>query len=133
MTRFRSIVAVLLGLAFISIGIQHFLNPLAFDAIVPVYLGCPRFWTLASGVLEICLGCGLLFNRSRSLSAHLLVLLVLMMSLANLNMWLNDIPFNGTRLSTTGHSIRWILQLILLFALSWLGGNPRAVFTGAPS
>ena len=129
MSSVRSLVAVLLGLAFISIGIQHFLNPLAFDAIVPVYLGWPRFWTLASGVLEISLGGGLLFSRSRSLSAYLLVLLVLMMSLANLNMWLNDIPFNGTRLSTTGHIVRWILQLILLFALSWLGGNPRAVFT----
>ena len=133
MTRFRSIVAVLLGLAFISIGIQHFLNPLAFDAIVPKYLGWPRFWTLASGMLEISLGVGLVFRRSRTFSAYLLVLLVLIMSLANLNMWLNDIPFNGTRLSTNGHIVRWTLQLMLLFALSWLGGNPRALFTRIPS
>jgi len=43
------------------------------------------------------------------------------MSLANLNMWVNNIPFNGTVLSTTGHVVRWVLQFILLATLLWLG------------
>ena len=50
-----------------------------------------------------------------------LVVLVLAMSLANLNMYLNDIPVNGNLLSATGHAIRLIIQILLLVALLWLG------------
>ncbi|MAD78639.1 MAG: hypothetical protein CMJ51_04625, partial [Planctomycetaceae bacterium] len=62
---------------------------------------------------------------TRSWSARLLTLLVLAMSLANLNMWLNDLPFDGTRLSTTEHLIRWSIQVVLLAALCWLGWPVR--------
>ena len=58
--------------------------------------------------MEILFGLGLVIPKTRKYAAQLLVLLVLCMSLANLNMWINDIPFNGTRLSTTGHIVRWI-------------------------
>lgn len=111
-----------LGLAFIWIGIQHFRNPEAFEAIVPAYLGWPRFWNFASGGLEILLGIGLVAPPSRRWSARILILLVLAMSLANLNMWMNDLPFGGTRLSTRGHVIRWIIQAVLLVLLGFLGG-----------
>jgi hypothetical protein len=42
------------------------------------------------------------------------------MSLANLNMWWNDLEFNGTRLSATGHLLRMSAQIILLLTLYWL-------------
>ena len=117
----RNIVGFGLGLPFIWIGIQHFANPEAFNAIVPGYLGWPLFWTYASGVLEILLGLGIMVPPTRRAAAQLLFILVILMSLANLNMWINDIPFNGTRLGTTGHIIRWICQVILLVVLLWLG------------
>ena len=117
----KNIVGCLLGLPFIWIGIQHFVNPKAFNEIVPRYLGAPSFWTYASGVLEILLGLGIMIPVTRTISARLLVVLVLAMSLANLNMYLNDIPFNGNLLSATGHAIRLIIQILLLVALLWLG------------
>lgn len=117
----RLLLAIGLGLAFARIGLLHFQNPESFEAIVPAYLGWPRFWNFTSGGLEIVLGIGLMLPPTRRWSARLLALLVLAMSLANLNMWLNDLPFNGTRLSTTGHLIRWSIQIVLLLALSWLG------------
>ena len=49
-------VAIALGLAFAWIGLLHFRNPEPFEAIVPTYLGWPRFWNFASGGLEIVLG-----------------------------------------------------------------------------
>ena len=73
------------------------------------------------GYFEIALGVGLLIPAARTISARCLIVLVLIMSLANLNMYLNDIPFNGTLLSTTGHLIRLIIQAILLLVLLWLG------------
>ncbi len=117
----KNIVGCLLGLPFVWIGIQHFVNPKAFNEIVPRYLGAPSFWTYARGVLEILLGLGIMIPVTRTISARLLVVLVLAMSLANLNMYLNDIPFNGNLLSATGHAIRLIIQILLLVALLWLG------------
>lgn len=119
------IVALPLGLAFAWIGALHFRNPEPFEAIVPSYLGWPRFWNYASGALEILLGLGLIVPPARRWSARLLILLVLAMSLANLNMWINDLPFNGTRLTTTGHILRWTIQVILLVVLGLLGGPWR--------
>ena len=58
---------------------------------------------------------------TRTISARLLVILVLAMSLANLNMYLNDVPFNGNLLRATGHIIRLIVQVSLLAVLLWLG------------
>ncbi len=117
----KNIVGCLLGLPFIWIGIQHFVNPKAFNEIVPRYLAAPSFWTYTSGALEILLGIGIMIPVTRTISARLLVVLVLLMSLANLNMYLNDVPFNGTLLNTTGHVIRLIAQVILIAVLLWLG------------
>ena len=105
------LVAIPLGLAFARIGVLHFQNPEPFEAIVPAYLGWPRFWNYSSGGLEILLGLGLATPPTRRWSARFLIVLVLAMSLANLNMWVNDLPFGGSRLSTTGHLIRWAIQI----------------------
>ena len=119
------LVAIPLGLAFAWIGLLHFRNPEPFEAIVPAYLGWPRFWNFSSGAMEIAFGLGLVLPPTRRWSARALVLLVLAMSLANLNMWVNDLPFNGTRLSTRGHIIRWIIQAALLLVLAALGWSRR--------
>lgn len=118
---YRDIVGGLLGVAFISIGTQHFAQPDMFNAIVPKYLGWPSFWNYTSGTMEIFFGLGLMVPKTRVHSARLLIVLVLCMSLANINMWVNDIPFNGTRLSTVGHVIRGSIQILLLTVLLWLG------------
>lgn len=116
----RGLLAVPLGLAFVVIGVQHFTRPEVFDAIVPSYLGWPRLWTLSSGALEVLFGLGLFIARARPTSARLLFWLVVLMSLANINMWWNDLEFDGMRLSQTGHIIRFSAQLLLLLALAWL-------------
>ncbi len=121
MMMIRNIVGMVLGVAFVLIGIQHFNQPEIFNAIVPKYLGWPSFWNYASGTLEILFGTGIIFSGSRKYAARFLVILVALMSLANLNMWINDVPFNGTRLSTNGHIVRWLIQFVLLAVLMWLG------------
>ena len=124
----RGLLAVPLGVAFVMIGVQHFTRPEAFDAIVPSYLGWPRLWTLVSGAFEVLLGLALCISRTRPTSARLLFWLVILMSLANINMWWNDLEFDGTRLDQTGHVIRFSVQVVLLITLSWLsrGESERA-------
>ena len=122
----RALLAIPLGVAFLVIGVQHFTRPEPFDAIVPTYLGWPRLWTLASGALEVLLGLGLCVARARPLSAKLLFFLVILMSLANINMWWNDLEFDGTRLNQTGHLIRFSVQALLLLLLFWLSRESGA-------
>lgn len=112
------VLAIVLGLAFCRIGLLHWTNPEPFEAIVPAYLGAPSFWNLLSGSFEMLFGVGLVIPDTRKRSAMFLFFLVIAMSLANLNMWINDLPFNGTRLSTQGHVIRWCLQIVLLLTLA---------------
>ena len=104
-----------------AIGGFHFTNPEVFIPIVPKYLGIPWFWNYTSGAMEIIFGLGLLIPKTRVMSARLLFVLVILMSLANLNMWVNDLPFNGIRMGTSGHIIRWIIQFVLIAILAWLG------------
>ena len=105
---------------FIWIGCDHFIRPEIFDPIVPNYLGFPRFWTLASGVIEILLGLGIMLPPSRRLTARFLTGFLVCVYLANLNMWLNDIPFNATVLSQNGHITRLVVQLVLICIGLWL-------------
>ena len=110
--------AIVLGLAFCRIGLLHWTNPEPFEAIEPAYLGAPSFCNLLSGSFEILFGIGLVIPRTRKRAAMLLFFLVIAMSLANVNMWVNDLPFNGTKLSTQGHVIRWCVQIVLLLTLA---------------
>ena len=116
----KLIIAVILGFLMIHIGIHHFRNPQIYDDIVPTYLGFPRFWTLLSGIVEIILGIGLIIKFSRQITARLLIVFYLVVYLANLNMWVNDIPFSGNNLSQIGHSIRLLIQIILIIICIWI-------------
>ena len=116
----KFIIAVILGFLMIHIGIHHFRNPQIYDDIIPTYLGFPRFWTLLSGILEIILGIGLIIKFSRQITARLLIVFYLVVYLANLNMWMNDISFSGNHLSHIGHSIRLLIQIILIIICIWI-------------
>ena len=117
---FRRVIAALLGLAFIRIGIQHFVDPIKFDQIVPGYLGWPRFWTLLTGVIEVILGLGLLFQATLKKVSFCLVIFLIIVYLANLNMWVNDVPFNGTLLGWEQHVLRLMVQLLLISFFIWV-------------
>jgi uncharacterized membrane protein len=71
----------------IGIGTVHFLAPTPFDTIVPAELpGSPRFYTYASGVVEIATGALLVPRRTRRLAALAAMLLFVGVFPANVNM-----------------------------------------------
>ena len=106
MNSLKTWLAIIFGVAFLRIGLLHFTQPEPFDAIIPPYLPFPRFWTLASGILEILLGLGLMLPKMRQRAALCMALLLVLMYPANLNMWVHDIPFGQTRFETRGHIVR---------------------------
>ncbi len=105
---------MIFGIVFIWIGIQHFRDPVWFEPIVPSILGNPKFWVYSSGFFEIFLGLGVMFPKTQRFAALSIAIMLIILYWANLNMWINDIPIGGTRLSQLGHIIRGIIQFILI-------------------
>jgi uncharacterized membrane protein len=71
----------------VGIGTVHFLAPKPFDDIVPAELpGTPRFYTYASGVVEIATGALLVPQRTRRSAALAAVALFIGVFPANVNM-----------------------------------------------
>jgi uncharacterized membrane protein len=103
--------AATFGGAYIWIGVQHFTNTAWFEPIVPAVLGDPSLWVLVTGVIEVLIGAGLLLPRTRAYAALTSVLFLLAVYWANLNMWVNDIPLDGTTYGNGWHVLRLLAQL----------------------
>tara|TARA_B100000212_G_scaffold341639_1_gene325405 strand:- start:9514 stop:10518 length:1005 start_codon:yes stop_codon:yes gene_type:complete len=117
----RDIVALALGLAFINVGIDHFVNPIRYEPIVPSALPNAEFWVLASGFFEIMFGLCFIIPQTRSWASVSGVWLLVTLYWANFNMWYNDIPFDGKTYGDLWHVVRLIIQILLIVIITWTG------------
>ena len=122
-TRFtvRDLAGLGLGLAFMYVGIDHFIHPAWYEPIVPEILPSARFWVLLSGFFEATLGLMLIIPRTRTIASLGMVWLLVLLYWANFNMWYNDIPLNGVNYDDKWHIIRLIIQIVLIFTFTWIG------------
>ena len=120
--RIRFISSIILGFAFLKIGIDHFLDPEWFEPIVPAILGDPTFWVLLTGAMEIILGVGIIIPQSRKYSGLLMTFFLIAIYWANLNMWINNVPLDGKTFATIWHIIRLLLQILMILVALWVGG-----------
>ncbi|MEC8077087.1 MAG: hypothetical protein VX118_03605 [Candidatus Thermoplasmatota archaeon] len=117
------ILALIYGIPFILIGIEHFREPQKFVDIVPKYMPFALFLVYLTGVMEILVGLGIIYPDTRELTGRLTVLFLIAIYPANFNMWINDVPFNGTRLTTQGHLARLSVQILLIIAALGFSGD----------
>ena len=117
------ILALIYGIPFILIGIEHFKEPQKFVDIVPKYMPFALFLVYLTGVIEILVGLGIIYPDTREITGRLTVLFLLAIYPANFNMWINDVPFNGTRLTTQGHLFRLSVQILLIIAALGFSGD----------
>ena len=117
----KKMITFVYGASYLLIGIAHFTHTDLFTPIVPQLIGFPELWVYLSGVVELALGLGLFFQRTRRHAAFLLIPLLLILYTANFNMWWNDIPFNGVIMGPLGHLFRAFAQLLLLILALWIG------------
>ena len=73
--------------------------------------------------MEILVGLGIVYPDTREITGRLTVLFLLAIYPANFNMWINDVPFNGTRLTTQGHLFRLSVQILLIIAALGFSGD----------
>ncbi len=117
----RDSVAIVVGIIFIIIGVDHFIRTEWYNPIVPSILGFPAFWVYASGIAEIGFGIAIILKTYRKKAAVFGILMLVALYWANLNMWLNDIPLNDVQYSTGWHIGRLIVQGCLILLLAWVG------------
>ncbi len=104
---------------YIGAGIAHFLLPKAFARAVPPQLPRPIALVYLSGIAEIGLGLGVLFDRTRRLSAYGLIALLIAVFPANVYMAVGDpfdeaIPDRLQPIADAGAWLRLPLQLVLI-------------------
>ena len=118
----RDLLALVLGLAFINVGIDHFVNPVWYEPIVPSLLGDANFWVLASGVFEILFGLLFIIPATRAWASVGGAWMLVLLYWANFNMWYNDIPFDGkTYDDIWWHVVRLVIQIVLIIGITWIG------------
>ena len=99
---------------FISAGVNHFLNPQFYDAIVPDFIPFPRLVHQITGVIEIILPLFLL-TRFRKEAALLMIIFLVILYGANLFVWVNDLPYGRTYFTNQQHFFRFLLQVLYIY------------------
>ena len=99
---------------FISAGINHFLNPQFYDALVPDFIPFPRLVHQITGVIEIILPLFLL-TRFRKEAALLLIIFLVILYGANLYVWINNLPYGRTYFTNQQHFFRFLLQILYIY------------------
>jgi len=115
------------GISFIAVGVEHFREPQKFVEIVPSYLPFPLFLVYLTGAMEIGGGSGIIYPDTREITGRLMALFLLAVYPANIYMWTNDVPFNGTRLTTNGHLVRLFVQFLLIVAALAFSGDLQKI------
>ena len=99
---------------FISAGINHFLNPQFYDAIVPEFIPYPRQVHQFTGVLEILIPLFFL-TRYRKEAALIMIVFLILLYGANFYVWYYNLPYGGTYFSNQQHFFRFLLQILYIY------------------
>lgn len=119
---FRWIFTVVMTLA----GVNHFIDPATYVAMMPDVLPAPLALVYLSGIAEIAGGLGLILPATRKLAAWGLILLFLAVFPANINMAINGLPLGSTELPSWALWGRLPLQLVFVVWAYWFTRDDRA-------
>ena len=100
-------------LFFVVAGLNHFLNPQFYDAIVPNFIPYPRFVHQFTGLLEILIPL-LFLTKFRKEAAIMMIILLVILYGANFYVWINNLPYGSNYWSNQQHFLRFLLQLFYI-------------------
>ena len=100
-------------LFFVGAGLNHFLNPQFYDAIVPSFIPYPRFVHQFTGILEILIPI-LFLTKYRKEAAIMMIILLVILYGANHYVWINNLPYGRNYWSNQQHFFRFLLQLFYI-------------------
>ncbi|MFO0629235.1 MAG: hypothetical protein U0325_26910 [Polyangiales bacterium] len=123
MSRLKPYLRVLLALAMIAVGVQHFTNPTFFVRIVPPWVPDAGLAVAVSGVAEILGGLGLLHPRTRVAAAWGLIARYVAVFPANVHMAVHHIQPGPTPVPAWAAWARLPFQAVFI---AWAWWNTRA-------
>lgn len=126
-SRVKRVLKWVLAIGMIGAGINHFLSPASYIAMMPEELPAHAELVALSGVAEIAGGLGLLIARTQKLAAWGLIALLVAVFPANVNMAWNDLPLGGKPVPTWMLWARLPLQALLI---AWAYWYTRGSFGG---
>jgi uncharacterized membrane protein len=121
-----------MGLTYVVAGVLHFVAPKVYEQVVPPQFPKPRTLVSLSGVAEVVLGIGVLFERTRRVSAWGLVALLVAVFPANVYMaTADDLDLDGVpeRFSDPPDAALWArlpLQAVLIAWAWWYTSRSSA-------
>ncbi|MEQ8469555.1 MAG: DoxX family membrane protein [Marinoscillum sp.] len=74
----KKVSQIILGIFFITAGINHFINPEFYASLIPPYLPYHHLINLASGIVEFSLGLGVLIPFSQKMAASGIIILMVL-------------------------------------------------------
>ena len=130
----RIFLRVVVAVAFVGIGISHFVTPEPFVRIMPAVLPFPLALVYISGAAEIAGGAGLLLASSRRVAAWSLMVLLVAVFPANINMAVNEIYFDAMPHQPWLLWARLPMQLVIMAVVYWVGisGASQSHVEGGP-
>lgn len=115
---------MLIAIAMVAVGIDHFAQPDFFVRIVPAWLPAPLWLVWISGFFEVLGGVGMLVPRVRRQASWGLIALYVAVFPANINMALH--PELGQGIATWLLYARLPLQPIFVALVWWAGREGEA-------
>jgi uncharacterized membrane protein len=115
----KTVLRWLLTLFMVAAGVNHFLDPGPYAAMIPAALPAPRALVYLSGVAEILGGLGLILPATRRLAAWGLVALFVAIFPANVNMAVNDLQLLDRPVPSWVLWARLPLQAVLVLWAWW--------------
>ena len=119
MDRFKTMTIYFMSAAYIYVGIQHFIDPDFFLAIMPDYLPLHLEAVYLSGVFEILLGGMLLFKEYRKVAGWGLIALLLAVFPANIYLAQKEIAQQSINISKTAAIVRLPFQALFIGIAYW--------------
>ena len=119
MSLFKKITIYIMAIAYVFVGIQHFIKAESFLAIMPDYLPYHMEAVYFSGFCEILFGILLLIPKYRPYAAWGLILLLLAVFPANIHLALNTDAQNALNISQTVAIVRLPFQALFIGLAYW--------------
>jgi uncharacterized membrane protein len=111
----RSVSRWALTVVMVIAGLNHFIDPATYEAMMPEALPAHGALVAISGVAEMAGGLGLILPQTRKLAAYGLILLFIAVFPANINMAINDLPLGSNKVPTWTLWARLPLQILFIW------------------
>ena len=104
---------------YITIGVKHFSDPIYFVNITPPFVPFKEGAVYITGVVEILAGVMILFKRSRTQGAYLLIFLLIIVFPANIYLYISELPRDLLGITKNQALMRLPFQIPLLILAYW--------------